>query len=370
MLRVTLITAGFGPYRVPLWNSLSDHCELSIIFLSAKEKIRSWDADISNLKADAFVLDSKQIFVHGMDWSLNLVYRPVKKLLDEIKPEVLILGGYESPGYWAARSWAKKNKIPIVLWMESTLLSTRTKGVRLIEKVKSFFIRSCDAYYVPGRLSAEYLAYFGAPYEKIVIGNGVCDISKFKLAKNAEENLIPVLLYVGRLTEPKGMLKLIDALGDILDLPWKMRIAGDGLLKNQVLELSIKGGFADRLEMLGYISQDDLSAVYRSADVFLFPTLNDVWGLVVNEALLSGLYVAGSNRAAASLELIKPGLNGEIVNPFDKKELAEGIRRALNRMPFDRQRIRQTIEHITPEGEALKLMEALNLAEHSRVGNV
>lgn len=365
-MKVALLTAGFGPYRVPLWNALADCCELSIVFLSAKEKIRSWDADCSKVTAQTFVLESRQLFVRGMDWSLNWSYWSVKKQLDAIEPEVLILGGYESPGYWAARSWAKEHNVPTVLWMESTLLSTRTKGFHLIERMKALFIRDCSAYYVPGRLSADYLAYFGARREKITVGYGVCDVDKFSSADKIGDGRAPVLLYVGRLVNQKGIPELIAALEKIVDLPWKLLVAGDGPLRNQMVELSAKTELGSRIEMLGYVQQNDLSEVYRRADIFLFPTLNEAWGLVVNEALLSGLYVVGSNRAAACLELVEPGLNGEVIDPFDKHDFIKGLRRALERAPFDREKIRQTVTHISPQREALQLMKAVSGALSSK----
>lgn len=360
-MQVALLTNGFAPYRVPLWNALADLCDLSIILLKDTSKIRTWTIELDSVSAPVISVNSRQIFVKKMDWPLSLSYWSIKRELNRLCPEVVVLCGYESPGYWAAQAWARQNGVPTVLWSESTLLSTRTKGRRIVEAIKSRFIRGCDAFYVPGETSAEYLSYFGAPDERIVVGKGVCDVEKFSRWERMGDSNVPTLLYVGQLVHRKGVLPMVEALGSIRELSWRLNIAGAGPLRDELLRTAREQGIADRIEMLGYVQQDSLSAVYRSADILLVPSLNEVWGLVVNEALLSGLYVVASDRAGAS-ELMEVGVNGEVVSVDDEKDLAQAIRRAILMMPYDRRKIRSTVEGITIEGEAANIGRAIHIA--------
>ena len=72
-------------------------------------------------------------------------------------------------------------------------------------------------------------------------------------------------------------------------------------------------GLHGRVHIRGYCSEEDLPQYYRACDVFVFPTRQDVWGFVLNEAMSSGLPVVSSDRAQAVRDLVRPGLSGFVV---------------------------------------------------------
>jgi len=65
---------------------------------------------------------------------------------------------------------------------------------------------------------------------------------------------------------------------------------------------------------------------YALADILVLPSFEEVWGLVVNEALASGLYVLSSKFAGASYDLIKEGWNGKVFDPHNIDEIIELIK--------------------------------------------
>ena len=69
-----------------------------------------------------------------------------------------------------------------------------------------------------------------------------------------------------------------------------------------------------------------MPSVYRSADLVVFPTLADVWGLVINEALWSGIPVLGSVYAGASRELLAPE---HVFDPLDRADFLAKLRSAI-----------------------------------------
>jgi glycosyltransferase involved in cell wall biosynthesis len=360
-LKVVLLTNGFTPNRVPLWNALGRLCDLTIVLLSPTEKRREWELSLEEIAPDVRIAGAKQFYFYKMEWSLNLAFLSVFKILDELMPQAVIVGGFESPGYWAANSWARKKRVPIVLWMGSTLLSSRTVGNPIVGFIKRQFVTRCDAYYTYSRSASEYLQHFGAPADRIVTGINHTNAEHFLACERIGPFESCALLYVGRLISLKGVVELFKALALLTDLPWTLTIAGDGELRSVLTKDAERYGFADRISWKSYIQQRDLNTVYRRADLLLMPSLKEVWGLVVNEALMSGVYVIGSNRAAASLELIKSGVNGEIVEP-EPVALERAIRKAIKRAPFQRRSIRETISHVTAEGEAAKISHAIDLA--------
>jgi glycosyltransferase involved in cell wall biosynthesis len=250
-----------------------------------------------------------------------------------------------------------------VFWSESHRLSTRTGGNHLFNAIKTRFLRVFDAYYAFSPLSAEYLFGFGVDPKKVTLSYNLPNIGAFPRCDRAGGTSVPALLYVGQLIERKGLLQLFDALGRLTQRPWRLLIAGSGPLEPELRKRASHHGFADRIEFLGYVQEEKLNEVYRRGDVLLFPSLNEVWGIVLHEAFLSGVYAVASDRAAASHALLRPGENGEMVSPNDISALAAAIGRALDRYPFDREAIRRTVSHITIQGEVAKLVDAVRFAQ-------
>ena len=84
-------------------------------------------------------------------------------------------------------------------------------------------------------------------------------------------------------------------------------------LKNQ---LELKNVF-----FVGFKAKEELKQYYRAADLFVLPTREDIWGLVVNEAMANGLPVITTNRCVSGIELVKNGVNGYIVQVDDVEEM-------------------------------------------------
>lgn len=83
-------------------------------------------------------------------------------------------------------------------------------------------------------------------------------------------------------------------------------------------ELALKNA-----HFVGFKGKEELKEYYRAADLFVLPTREDIWGLVVNEAMANGLPVITTDRCVAGLELVKNGVNGYIVPVDDIEALAQ-----------------------------------------------
>ena len=86
----------------------------------------------------------------------------------------------------------------------------------------------------------------------------------------------------------------------------------------------------NRIHFVGFKQKKELAEYYKAADVFALPTREDVWGLVVNEAMAYGLPVVTTDRCIAGLEMVKDGVNGKLVNVEDKKELSAAINECID----------------------------------------
>jgi glycosyltransferase involved in cell wall biosynthesis len=113
----------------------------------------------------------------------------------------------------------------------------------------------------------------------------------------------------------------------------------------------------DRVQWIGRVDYGDLGAFFKNADVFILPTLEDTWGVVVSEAMVLSTPVLCSQLAGAS-ELIQDGENGYCFNPQEAGKLATLMRQFIDDSSLaDRlgQQAAQSMQANSPE-EAAKFL--------------
>ncbi|WP_228056241.1 glycosyltransferase family 4 protein [Microcoleus sp. LEGE 07076] len=172
----------------------------------------------------------------------------------------------------------------------------------------------------------------------------------------------PVFLYVGRITARKGITTLLEACA-VLEKQgysgYSLLIVGSGDRLEELQAFVENAGFADRVNWVGWVDYGNLGAYFQLADIFVFPTFEDVWGMVVPEAMVFGKPVLCSN-GAASCELVVSGENGYIFDPNNPQELADRMQVFLDNPDLIEsmgERSRQLISHKTPESAARGYVE-------------
>jgi len=133
------------------------------------------------------------------------------------------------------------------------------------------------------------------------------------------------VLYVGQLVERKGVIQLLKVLDKLRDSEIGLLIIGSGPQEVKLREFCLVQNLHN-VFFEGFQQQESLPHYYAMADIFILPSFKEVWGLVVNEALASGLYVLCSNRTGVAHDLIKEGWNGRTFDPHDVDQLAKLIR--------------------------------------------
>jgi glycosyltransferase involved in cell wall biosynthesis len=138
-------------------------------------------------------------------------------------------------------------------------------------------------------------------------------------------------------------------------------IAGDGPLRQELESMQISPQL--QIRFLGSVQYEKLPELYGQGDIYVFPTLADEWGVVVNEALAAGLPVLGSVYSQAVEELVTDGVTGWTFRPDHPEEVYEALNRAmttseehLNEM---RWASRERIHPLTPEYGARCFLDAI-----------
>jgi 1,2-diacylglycerol 3-alpha-glucosyltransferase len=365
--RVVIITEIIAPYRIPVFNALAKHdaIDLHVIFLAENDHIqRQWLVHKDEIHFPYQVLPSwrRRIGRHNflLNWGMETALRCAS-------PDFIVCGGYNYAASWQCMSWARRNRVPFSLWTESTTRDFRN-NYALIEFLKLEFLSHCDAFVVPGKSSADYLRTCGVSAEIIFTAPNAVDTQFFSqqtavVRKNhaihRQALRLPsrFFLFTGRLIPEKGIFDLLRAYSALAAEVKKnigLVFVGDGPARLALLQRATAANPAS-IQVVGFAQRERLAAYYALADIFVFPTHTDPWGLVVNEAMACALPVIASSAAGCVEDLVEDGWNGCVFPAGDVDQLAaamDELARDAERRSLMGQRSRERIEQYSPEAWA------------------
>ncbi len=377
--KILILTEIIAPYRIPVFNALAQGAglDLHVIFLAETDAtLRQWRVYKDEICFSYQVLPSWR-------WragkSSFLVNRGLWSALNKVNPEVLICGGYAYAASWEALLWARRQRVEFVLWSESNRHDARG-GRAAVEWLKTYFLRHCDRFVVPGKASFEYLTSLGAPAGHIVTAPNAVDNGWFatqaeKVRSHAAEFReklklkLPLrfILFVGRLVPEKGVFDLLAAYAKLetgVRSEVGLVFAGDGVSREELMQQ------AQRINpgavcFPGFAQREDLAGFYALAEALVLPTHSDPWGLVVNEEMACGLPIIVSGVAGCSADLVEDGWNGYVVPPRDAEKLSVAIDSVVRQPELKRQmsaRSLARIQNYSPEACANGLAAAATMA--------
>ncbi len=333
--RIAILVNIIAPYRVPIYRALARWFDVAI-FISGFEQNRSiWSGAEKALGG----LSVKQVW--GM--SIAIPQRDSGRLFDwwhihinpgyfpelvRYAPDVIISSemGFRS---LVAVIYGFLFRVPVLVWWGGTIYTERSNNLvkRLWRRLFSRWVPRWISY---GLSSTEYLLSLGISRERILQIQNCVDESLFTKPVPPTFSLAPrpVLLYVGQLIGRKGVDLLLEAGARVQGKGYEFTLAlvGSGPEQRR-LEAKAEALALRHVHFLGPRSPGEMPSVYRSADVLVFPTLGDVWGLVVNEALWSGLPVISSIYAGCTPEIVPPENR---FDPLDPTSFDDALERAIS----------------------------------------
>ena len=223
--RLVLLTEIISPYRIPVFNALA-HCpdiDLNVIFLAETDPLqRQWLIYKEEIQFSYQVLPSWRRRVGKYHVLLN---RGLRTALSTARPDMIICGGYNYLASWQSLGWARAHHVPFIAWVESTAKDLRS-GYRLVELLKTRFLKSCSGFIVPGRSSFQYLREYGLNESQIFLAPNAVDTDFFArhaewARRNAEHERKALglpsryFLFAGRLLKEKGVFELVEAYGKL-----------------------------------------------------------------------------------------------------------------------------------------------------------
>jgi teichuronic acid biosynthesis glycosyltransferase TuaC len=227
-------------------------------------------------------------------------------------------------GYGALK-YCKKYNLPLVVTAHGTIereiFSWRNIKPKILETLDYSFKILCVSNDLARRIEE-----MGIPKHKITVVPLGVSLERFKLEKKIEikrakgiENY-KIILFVGQLTEKKGLKTLIDASEIILKKygdTVKIIVIGDGIFRKEIAKKK-------NIVTLGNLNPQELSDWFVAADIFTLPSLAEGRPTVIYEAMASECAVVATNVGGIP-EQVKNGYNGFIVEPNTSDQLAEKI---------------------------------------------
>jgi glycosyltransferase involved in cell wall biosynthesis len=334
-LKLTLLTNIISPYRIPLFSFLADQFDLLLLHggreanreswgslesaLPNAKVVRAWGWQIRHArKVNGKVFDEK--FIHitpGLLWHL-LIFGPDAIISSEM--------GFRSV---IALAYGTMFRKPVWIFWEGTPHSERNIGPwrKALRKVLTSW---ADRWVTFGQTATEYLLGLGVKRNRILQSQNAVDEALFKASVEPAWQILPrpVVLHAGQFIERKGIGPLLDAAAILQrkGREFSLLLVGDGR-DRQTVERRAQDLGLKNVHFRPAQTPDRMPSVYRSADLLVFPTLEDVWGLVANEAILCGIPVLCSKYAGCALELFEPE---NIFSPEDMNEFSQKLGAAIS----------------------------------------
>ena len=250
--------------------------------------------------------------------------------LIRFRPEVILTNGFHTCTLYALLLKAVLRTRVILIW-QGVSGETGGNAGSLRLAYRRWVARYLDlavTYTQDGYLYLERLV--GAPVHKLLYLTGeVADEKTLRRGCHAGKTFPPlgrpVFLFVGSPTRSKGIDKLLEAYSRLLRRDSgsaSLVIVGDGPECQDLRQLARDLRIEKRVLWEGFVPYDELGLYYSNCDVFVLPSLEDTWGVAVQEAMVFGKPVLCSRRAGVR-EMVVHGANGFIFDPHDPEELAD-----------------------------------------------
>ena len=260
-----------------------------------------------------------------IDWIMQLNFNMIAKATEVINKEggFNVIHAHDWLVTYAAKSLKQSFNLPMVATIHATEAG-RNSGIhddtqRYINDTEWLLTYEATEVIVNSNyMKGHVQGLFGLPFDKIsVIPNGI-NLNNFtgidrdydfrrRFAMDNEK----IILYVGRLVYEKGVQHLISAMPKILENyhDSKLVIAGKGGMIDELKSQVESMGLSNKVYFTGYLNQKEVQKMYKCADVAVFPSTYEPFGIVALEAMLAGIPTVVSDIGGLN-EIVEHGVNG------------------------------------------------------------
>lgn len=332
MKRILFLTNYASPYRVRFFDELGKSAQVTVLYSDRRGTLSHRDEKWFEEGAGGFrAVQLSGAIGKGRRTLCISVLRWLKRDYDAI-----IVAGYSSPTVILAMLWMRLLGIPFYMEIDGGLIR-EDRG--LLYRVKRFLVRLPSGWLSTGTYPTRYLTHYGAdpdavveyPFSSLFREDILEEIptkqEKQELRRQLDIREERVILAIGQFVHRKGFDVLLHAAKTLPADVGVYIVGGEAgeVYTNLRQELGLTN-----VHFWGFRQRQELAKLYKAADLFCLPTREDIWGLVINEAMAFGLPVVTTDRCVAGLELVENGVNGYLTPIEDPNALSECLNRVLS----------------------------------------
>jgi glycosyltransferase involved in cell wall biosynthesis len=355
--RLTIVQTHPVQYDAPWFRHITSQCpeiDLTVIYAARPTPVQQgtgfdrafeWDTNLMDGYRWRVVRESRPDDEFAAGRFRGLDVKEIGAAVISSTPDVVLVPGWHSITMVRAMLAAWRAGSPVLYRGDTNNLAAPAGWRRAVWHAKTrTLLARYSGYLSVGQRSREYLISHGADPTRIFASPHAVDNECFEAsaaphltgaARDAARGKCQarpgdfLVLFAGKLEARKRPLDAIRAVATMGPRALLV-IAGSGRLEGEVCAEATRLGV--RVAPLGFVNQHQLGAVYAAADCLVLPSAHDEsWGLVVNEALATGLPVVVTDKVGCAPDLVVPGETGEICRAEDPGDLARALERVRAR---------------------------------------
>ncbi len=283
--------------------------DLRVLYLARSQTDRPWESGETE-ESWARVVPGRSIT--AADTGFFARFTPgIGRELEREDPDLVLLPGWAHPAVWQAVAWCRRKGVPYGVMFENWKQQTKTRVPSAVgSRARSLVLDNAAVALPVGERAAAFGRMVTSTPIRIMHAN-VADVAAAEVARGIDATEQPHVLYLGRLMPHKGIdsvLAMSDALAasDIV-----LDIAGDGPSRPAVEATAQRGA----LVYHGTVVGEGKYKLMGQATVAVVPSLEEPWGVVVQELLAAGTPVLASTEVGCAQEFIEERVTGSIIEP-------------------------------------------------------
>ncbi len=379
-LRVWLLTNAPSPYQSELLSAISDQekIELEVRFMLAGSPAgqaaeRRYASRVMRSLMPRFFREELHVHPRAV-WECGFSQR-----------DVFVLSGlYTSLTFLLCSCLLALRGVPWIVWFERphpgrqesdgwSLRQFVRRPIRAtMHGIQRAILRSASRVLCIGTAAKDAYARLGVPEDRLDVLPYCCDVDRYQdVTPSAVETVRErhqlhgktVFLFSGQMIERKGVDTALAAFAQVAEghQDVTLILLGTGPLRERY-EASVPPSLRSCVHFPGHVPQPELPAYFLAADVFVFPSRHDGWGVVVNEACAARLPVITTWQTGAAYDLVDDSRSGFILESDDITGFAKAMQHFLDH-PLDRQsfgqRSRELVDVFSPQNGALRFQQVL-----------
>lgn len=374
-MQLAVLFHRLGPYHHARLRALTGKTEFGAVEFSRVDNTYQWDivSTDSNYPVISLFVDA-DIETKPID----AIVLKTQNTLNDLRPRIVAIPGWSSPAALAALAWCCKTRTRAILMSDSAAQDEPRTWWK--EWIKARVVRLFSSAVVGGTPHVDYAAALGLPRARVFPGYDVvdnlyfateADKANFDATELRVRHGLPdhYFLASNRFIEKKNLPRLLDSYAAYVSLvgeaAWDLVMLGDGPLKAVLMEHVARLGLTERVQFPGFKQYGELPAYYGLASAYIQASTSEQWGLVVNEAMASGLPVLVSDRCGCAPDLVKDGVNGFTFGPYDTKGITDRMLQ-ISGSECDLEAMgkasRATISYWSPDTFAANMLKASDAA--------